>query len=102
MLLFRIKSPLGVAHKNVFFFTKKHDVVLKSFKHEEITFAREFIFVFILYFIAAISSKNVKSGGFRKRIKRRVWPYRGVVYRRGRVKPAYDVYSELTVKTKVN
>ena len=102
MLLFRIKSPLGVAHKNVFF-TKKHDVVLKSFKYEEITFFREFIFVFIPYFIAAISSKNVKSGGFRKRIKRRVWPYRGVVYRRGRVKPsAYDVYSELTVKTKVN
>ena len=51
------------------FVTKKACiVVLLSSKHEEMTFPREFIFVFIQYLIGAISSEKIlsKVGGSEK------------------------------------
>ena len=49
--------------------------MLKSSKHESITFPDEFVFMFVPYFVVAISSKiDVKSGGWEK--SKKGWPYR--------------------------
>lgn len=53
------------------------NVVLESTKRNEITFPHECIFIFILYFIGAITSKNVKNEEVWINIKRGGWPYRG-------------------------
>ena len=52
LLIFQIKFQPGVAYKSVDY--KKAFNVFESAKNEEITFPREFIFVFILYFIGTI------------------------------------------------
>ena len=50
---------------------KACNVVLKSSKHESITFPDEFIFMFAPYFIGAISSKIVvKSGKLGKKVEK--------------------------------
>ena len=66
LLLFRIKSHPTI---KVFLTKTACNVLLKSSKHEEVTFLHEFIFVFILYFIGSILSKNVKNGGKRDQRK---------------------------------
>ena len=83
--MFQIKSQPGVAYK--MFIKKTYNIVFYSFKNEEKTLSHEFIFVFIWYYTAAIlSEKSCQKWGFRKNIKKgESWPYRGVVYRRGRV-----------------
>ena len=42
------------------------NLVLRSFKHEEITFHHEFIFVFIPNFVGAYHQKKVNRRGMRK------------------------------------
>ena len=54
----------------VFLTLKTCNVVLKSSKHESITFPDEFIFASAPHFIGAISSKNaVRKVGIGKRVK---------------------------------
>ena len=54
------------------------NVVLQSTKHNEITFPHEYIFIFILYFIGAITSKNVKNEEVWINIKRGLGHTEGV------------------------
>ena len=84
LLLFWIKSQPGVAYKSVSY-KQACKVVLKSSKHEEITFPHGFIFMFIPYFIAAISSKKYWQKWGEGEIKRGEGGQTGEgVYKKGR------------------
>lgn len=58
--------------KNVWLIKREGSAVLKSWKHREISFFHEFIFVFALYIIGLeVWKKHAKEG----------WLCKGVVYR---------------------
>ena len=73
LLLFQIKSQLGVAYKSAVY-KKPFNVVFESSKNEEIVLPHEFVFVLIRYFIGEIlmekscqkfgvDGKNIKRDG---------------------------------------
>ena len=68
MLLFQIKSQLGVADKS--FYKKACNVVFYSSKSEEITLPHEFMFMFINGPILLESLPKREEFGKRKKIKK--------------------------------